>query len=159
MANTAEQHATFKRAQLRERIAERQSLPLPKRISKLLTQLGTLSSTSAAKIGQSSPSVDTGVPSSDGWLADMPKREVQAHFDQIIKHVEALENALDRHMGFQASDSKGAFETTQEKDARIIKDFVGFTPAKVSAIAPELGDPMVIRKVRKAANVNPETGQ
>jgi hypothetical protein len=86
------------------------------------------------------------------------------HKDDVIREhaielrqtaVEVLERLIDQHQGNLTVEAN---EGSDEKDRRILQDFIGFTPAEIHKIDPSLGETKAIRLVRKANEVDPDSG-
>lgn len=142
-----------------ERTAERMAMPLHKRLARVTSAILMLTTSKAGSITSSARSADRDYApphANEFALGGLHPEVVERQLGLIEKAIEALERAHDEHLGLV---SIAATMLSEEKDKRILSEFRGLTPEDVSALSPELGDPLVIRRVRKAAERDPETGE
>lgn len=163
-----DQHAAERRSQWESdrramdllRAQERERLPLHRRLHDVLATSAVFPTTPAGRVASASPSAiaDAGPPSADPYaLGGLHRNEVERHIDMIRRHIAALEAAVDSHR-FGGSRRHTSSLLGDEKDKLILSDYEGLSPEAVSELDPDLGDAIVIRRVRMEAGRHPETG-
>ena len=135
--------------------------PLWQRLQIVGHELLTISHTSAAPIGRSSPGVDRNHAPAYQDASDvggLHKAEVERAIRLIAEGIRLLENAVAAHKGRMQvrryDDLIGP-----ELDRVILRDFRGWYPEDIAQAHSELGDALYIRRLRSRNNVDPETGK
>ena len=146
--------------QILDRLAERERLPLSKRLHRVEVGIQLSTTVSAGNIagdesgGKSKPSSKIPPAADELALAGEDRREVD-RLEKLIKDgVGKLEQILDQHNGLAGPRTEMG---TEELDSLLVT-YEGRTPEDVSLLEPSLGSPEAVRRSRAKMKRKRETG-
>jgi hypothetical protein len=105
--------------------------------------------------------VDRALPRINLEVGNVPDWEIRKLLDKAIRqdNVDAIaevEEAVRIHRGFNRFETN---TTGDERDKRLLTQFVGYDARDVWKISPSLGQPALIRRVRQENGYDPQNGQ
>lgn len=154
-----EQHREFRRGYELQARRSRAAMTLGQRVDRGLLRASQLAGVSAASYERvSSGKASSSMPRSEGLLYSDGHGSVADVFARrVCLLVQALEREVDSHL-VRPLVGELANETSDEKDARLLKDFEGLGPAEVSFLDPGMGSPEAVRRARRRLGRRPQDG-
>jgi hypothetical protein len=131
---------------------ERDKIPLPQRLERLLQDLLVIQSQGATQVRATDARSAEGrdrAPQGEGHgaIGHLDPHEVDRRLQQIRLHLEAVEEMLDVHHG--RAQLSYVLMGKLDKDLLLLgPKFRGLSPEEINAIHPELGAPRTIRFIR-----------
>lgn len=131
--------------------ARRKATPLFLRLKNTANRIARLQAARSRAIASSPGGGGTDNPLPSGGdslaIAHVPAMEVRRLLRMVEKSVERLEDLLDGHEGVGLARDYAGMDT-YEKNAVILTEFVGWSPAEIASFEPALGTARTIRYVR-----------
>ena len=164
VANVKSSHELFRTYRQHQNRQDRErcdATPLAERIKAVVLALLTVDHTPCKQLGRVSPSVDRALPRINLEVGNVPDWEIRKLLDKAIRqdNVDAIaevEEAVRIHRGFNRFETN---TTGDERDKRLLTQFVGYDARDVWKISPSLGQPALIRRVRQENGYDPQNGQ
>jgi hypothetical protein len=155
-----QQHNAVLMARKKEKQAERAGMGLGLRISRALAEATTLGGTPAVSLGgRVSRGKASSSPPPGASNLSTGEGNVKDHYERKFRLlVESLEREIDEQKVRPVGAAR-VTESSDEKDARLVRDFEGMDPVEVAYLDPSMGSTRSVERARVRMGRNPFTGR